>query len=111
MKEIRHELAAAAADLPAGVCSPPATPSATSARPSPPPASTSARSPAQVAAVNLKRLQESLRSLEEYGKLFGPEFGRRVETVRYRAYTLERAVVRGAAVAGSGWPPPGCTSC
>jgi thiamine-phosphate pyrophosphorylase len=51
--------------------------------------------PGQVAAVNLKRLQESLRSLEEFGKLFGPEIGREVETLRYRAYTLERAVAVG----------------
>jgi thiamine-phosphate pyrophosphorylase len=49
--------------------------------------------PAQVAAVNLKRLQESLRSLEEFGKLFGSDLGRSVESLRYRAYTLERAVV------------------
>lgn len=49
-----------------------------------------------VAAVNWKRLQESLRSLEEYGKLFGPDFARGVERLRYRAYTLERAVLRGS---------------
>jgi len=48
-----------------------------------------------VARVNLKRLQESLRSLEEFGKLFGPEFGEGMEQVRYRAYTLERAIVVG----------------
>jgi thiamine-phosphate pyrophosphorylase len=54
-------------------------------------------SPQEVAAVNLKRLQESLRSLEEYGKLFSPEFGRQVEVARYASYTLERAVVRGSA--------------
>jgi thiamine-phosphate pyrophosphorylase len=54
-------------------------------------------SPRQVAAVNLKRLQESLRSLEEFGKLFGPQLGRELEAVRYRAYTLERAIVLGSA--------------
>jgi thiamine-phosphate pyrophosphorylase len=54
------------------------------------------RSPAEVAAVNLKRLQEALRSVEEYGKLFDPELGRRTESVRYRTYTLERAVVLGS---------------
>ncbi len=53
-------------------------------------------SPAQVAAVNLKRCQEALRSLEEYGKLFGPQFGRDLEALRYRIYTLERAIVRGS---------------
>ena len=53
-------------------------------------------SPKDVAAVNLKRLQESLRSLEEFGKLFGPELGRaNSEAIRYRAYTLERVIVLG----------------
>ncbi|HJZ59829.1 MAG TPA: thiamine phosphate synthase, partial [Gemmataceae bacterium] len=52
-------------------------------------------SAAQVAAANLKRLQESIRSLEEFGKLLGPELGRDLESLRYRAYTLERAVVLG----------------
>jgi thiamine-phosphate pyrophosphorylase len=54
-------------------------------------------SPVHVAAVNLKRLQESLRSIEEFGKVFGPQLGRDAETLRYRAYTLERAVTLGAA--------------
>jgi thiamine-phosphate pyrophosphorylase len=49
-------------------------------------------SPAHVAAVNLKRLQESLRSLEEYGKLLSPELGRDIECLRYRAYALEGAI-------------------
>jgi len=49
-------------------------------------------SPAHVAVVNLKRLQESLRSLEEFGKVFGPDLGRELEALRYRVYTLERAV-------------------
>ncbi|MBN9120036.1 MAG: thiamine phosphate synthase [Planctomycetes bacterium] len=54
-------------------------------------------SPAHVASVNLKRLQESLRSLEEFGKVFGPALGRELEALRYRAYTLERAVSLGGA--------------
>lgn len=48
--------------------------------------------PRHVAHVNLKRLQESLRSLEEFSKLFGPELARELEAVRYRCYTLERAL-------------------
>ena len=52
-------------------------------------------SPAQVAAVNLKRLQESLRSLEEFGKVMSPELGRQLESLRYGVYTLERAIVAG----------------
>jgi thiamine-phosphate pyrophosphorylase len=53
-------------------------------------------SPLHVAAVNAKRLQEALRSLEEFGKVFGPELGRELEALRYRAYTLERAILTGA---------------
>jgi len=53
-------------------------------------------SPRDVAIVNLKRLQESLRSLEEFGKLLGAELGRDLEAIRYRTYTLERAVAIGA---------------
>lgn len=55
-------------------------------------------SPREVAAVNLKRLQEALRSLEEYGKLFAADLGRLFESLRYRTYTLERAVVTGGRV-------------
>ncbi|MSR53690.1 MAG: thiamine phosphate synthase [Gemmataceae bacterium] len=45
----------------------------------------------EVARINFKRLQESLRSLEEFGKLIAPELASGIETLRYRAYTLERA--------------------
>jgi thiamine-phosphate pyrophosphorylase len=34
--------------------------------------------------------------LEEFGKLFASEFGREFETLRYQAYTLERALFIGA---------------
>ena len=46
-----------------------------------------------VLAANAKRLQESLRSLEEYGKILSPEFARRVEQLRYRSYTLEKTLL------------------
>ena len=52
--------------------------------------------PHDVALVNLKRLQESLRSLEEFGKLHGPELARELEAVRYRSYTIERALAIGS---------------
>lgn len=51
----------------------------------------------EAAQANLKRLQESLRSLEEFGKVHSPRLGLAVEQLRYRAYTLERALVLGAA--------------
>ncbi len=48
-----------------------------------------------VAQANLKRLQEALRSLEEFGKVCGPELGKRLERLRYHSYTLEKAIVGG----------------
>lgn len=53
-------------------------------------------SPHEVARVNFKRLQEALRSLEEHGKIVAPGIAPRVEAIRYRAYTLEKAVVAAA---------------
>ena len=47
---------------------------------------------ASVVAANCSRLQESLRSLEEYGKLINPELGEAVKQIRYESYTLQRAV-------------------
>ncbi|MBY0522863.1 MAG: thiamine phosphate synthase [Gemmataceae bacterium] len=49
-----------------------------------------------VAQANFKRLEEALRSLEEFGKLRGPELGRTLEQLRYRTYTLERVVLLGS---------------
>lgn len=48
-----------------------------------------------VVQANSKRLQEALRSLEEFGKLSNPELSGALEDLRYRAYTLERALVLG----------------
>jgi thiamine-phosphate pyrophosphorylase len=53
-------------------------------------------SPLQVAQVNLKRLQEALRSLEEYGKLLTRDFSAGLEALRYRSYTVEKAINTGA---------------
>jgi thiamine-phosphate pyrophosphorylase len=47
---------------------------------------------ASVAAASLQRAEQALRSLEEYGKTIGPQFGAQFEAFRYRLYTLERAV-------------------
>jgi thiamine-phosphate pyrophosphorylase len=52
-------------------------------------------SPAQTAQINLKRLQEALRSLEEYGKIHAPTFAAAVEGLRYRSYTVERVLALG----------------
>jgi thiamine-phosphate pyrophosphorylase len=49
-------------------------------------------STSEIALVNLKRLQEALRSIEEFGKLFEPEFAAAVEALRYRTYTIEKVL-------------------
>lgn len=49
----------------------------------------------EVVQANCKRLQESLRSLEEYGKIHSPSLGQALEQLRYRSYTLESALVLG----------------
>lgn len=48
-------------------------------------------SAAALATANFKRVQEALRTLEEYGKLLAPELGARCKQLRYRIYTLEKA--------------------
>jgi thiamine-phosphate pyrophosphorylase len=91
VKRLRHDLVGAAELLPAGTL--------LAARDTPGDVGTtvtttgeSARSTAaHVAHVNLKRFQEALRSLEEYGKVLSPPFAERVEQLRYAAYTWERA--------------------
>jgi thiamine-phosphate pyrophosphorylase len=50
----------------------------------------------EVALINLKRLQEALRSLEEVGKITSGHLGQALKQVRYRSYTLERAILLGS---------------
>jgi thiamine-phosphate pyrophosphorylase len=50
----------------------------------------------EVVQANCKRLQEALRSLEEYGKLRGRGIASRIEKLRYDTYTLERVILMGA---------------
>ncbi|MGB7732571.1 MAG: thiamine phosphate synthase [Thermoguttaceae bacterium] len=47
---------------------------------------------ASIVRANFARLQESLRSLEEFGKLKALELPESFKQLRYRTYTLERAV-------------------
>ncbi len=49
----------------------------------------------EVLRANGQRLQEALRSLEEFGKVHDVRLGEAVEQLRYRSYTLERALVLG----------------
>ncbi|MBV9123872.1 MAG: thiamine phosphate synthase, partial [Planctomycetes bacterium] len=48
-----------------------------------------------VVQANLKRLEEALRSLEEFGKLHSATLGQALEKLRYRTYTVERAIFLG----------------
>lgn len=50
-----------------------------------------------VARASFKRVQEALRTLEEFGKLIdfdAAALARRIEQLRYRLYTVEKAVLR-----------------
>ncbi len=49
-------------------------------------------SAAEVLIANFLRVQEGLRSLEEFGKVFDPAIGQAIGQLRYRAYTLHRAI-------------------
>jgi thiamine-phosphate pyrophosphorylase len=96
-KSLRHGLTEALGEVPAGLL--------LEARDTPGDVGTALRTPAEeqryspaaVAQANLKRLQEALRTLEEYGKLRSKALGRRLEALRYQSYTLERAVLIGTA--------------
>lgn len=56
------------------------------------PAESSRSNLASVATANFKRVQEALRSLEEYGKTLDADFGAAMKQLRYRSYTLEKNV-------------------
>lgn len=45
-----------------------------------------------VSAASIKRTEQSLRSLEEFGKLLEGSFANEMESLRYRLYTLEKAI-------------------
>jgi thiamine-phosphate pyrophosphorylase len=46
----------------------------------------------EVLAANFPRIEQSLRCLEEYAKVLSPELAAKLEPLRYRTYTLARAV-------------------
>lgn len=43
-----------------------------------------------VVAANCKRVQEGMRTLEEYGKILSPALGEAISQLRYRFYTIEK---------------------
>lgn len=93
VKEIRHALAGALSDIPAHIL--------THARDTEKDVGTDLTTPTelersslcQVVRASSKRVQEALRSLEEYAKMAWPRASASCEKLRYRAYTLEKAIL------------------
>lgn len=91
IKSLRHRLAEAAQSLPPGLL--------LASRDTPGDVGTALTAAGEyrrggargVAVANLKRVQESLRSAEEFGKLLGEPFARAAEAARYESYALEKA--------------------
>lgn len=50
-------------------------------------------SSSQVAQANLKRVQQSMRSLEEFAKTVSRDLGEAFEKLRYECYTLEKSIL------------------
>ncbi len=48
----------------------------------------------QVLQANLCRIEESLRVLEEYGKIYSPEMGAVMKQLRYKTYSLDSLIMR-----------------
>ncbi len=96
LKQLRHELASALGDLPAGLLLEARDTLGDLGTAISTPQESQRLSLSAVVEANLKRLQEALRSLEEYGKVRSAELGRALEALRYRSYTLERALALGA---------------
>lgn len=42
---------------------------------------------------NFSRAQQAIRTIEEFSKALDPDLARRVEQIRYRTYTLEKAIL------------------
>jgi thiamine-phosphate pyrophosphorylase len=94
VKRLRHDLAAAASQIP------PADRHAARDTPHDVGTAISTATEAQrtdawaVCQANLERTKQSLRSLEEFGKLVSPAFGAAIESLRYRLYAIEAAIGR-----------------
>ena len=92
LKRFRHELTALLARIPAD--------SRMAARETQADVGTKLATPGErtrqdtagVLGANFARVQESLRTIEEFSKLLDPDLACRFEQLRYRSYTLQRAV-------------------
>lgn len=52
---------------------------------------------AELAAANVRRVQEALRSLEEFGKLHSTAFAEQIRQLRYRSYQMEQQLAEACA--------------
>jgi thiamine-phosphate pyrophosphorylase len=94
LKQLRHDLAAAASAVPA--------PARHAARDTAQDVGTKVTTTSErsrddawsVCTASFERVKQALRSLEEYSKTIEPELGRRFESLRYHLYTIEAAVGR-----------------
>ena len=92
LKQIRHDLAAALASI--------SWQQRLAARETQADVGTAITTPSEhdreqlsdVLTANFLRLQEGLRSLEEFGKIIDPAVGKAIEQLRYRTYTVQRAI-------------------
>ena len=93
LKNLRHGLAEALAELPGAILLQARDTLHDVGTAITTPRETQRASPVEVTKANAKRLQEALRSLEEFGKVLSPNFAMAIEQLRYHAYTLERALL------------------
>ena len=91
-KRLRHDLAAALAGIPAEHRLAARETQADVGTTLATPAEAVRASTASILPANFARLQEALRSLEEFGKLLDPEMAAELKRLRYQTYTLQRAV-------------------
>ena len=92
LKSLRHELTAALNSIPPGDRLVARQSEADVGADTKTPSELTRSNLASVITANFQRLQQALRSLEEFTKLSDPVTARSIERLRYRAYTLERAV-------------------
>ncbi len=91
-KTLRHELTVALTDMPSGKRLVARETQADVGTQLTTPGEESREDDASVLTANFARLQESLRSLEEFGKLVDPRVAMQIKQLRYQSYTLHRAV-------------------
>lgn len=92
LKRLRHELTAALESLPKDQLLAARETQADVGTRISTSAETERRGLADVVGANFARLQEALRSMEEFGKVICPAMAVELERLRYQSYTLERAI-------------------